>query len=109
MKKPNAPLDFLSAYDRPVANLVLGLRDLLFEEAPEAIEKVFASHPSAVWFGFCATTQEPKMTEMFCYIAGRQQAREPGLLPGGASLPDPNHVLEGEGRMRNVKSRMSAI
>ena len=32
--------DFLSAYDRAVAELALALREMLLEEAPEAQEKL---------------------------------------------------------------------
>jgi len=57
-------LDFLSLYDRPVAALALALREVVLEEAPNAVEKVYRNHRSAVWFGF-----GPKMRDMFCYIA----------------------------------------
>jgi hypothetical protein len=88
---------------------VLGLRDLLVEEAPEAIEKVFANHPSAVWFGFCVKVQEQQMVDMFCYIAASSKHVNLGFCHG-ASLPDPSQVLEGEGkRMRRVKFRSKAI
>ena len=33
-------LAFLSAFDRPVADLALALREVLLEEAPDAIEKM---------------------------------------------------------------------
>ena len=104
-ENPNGPIDFLSAFDRSVADLVLGLRDLLLHEAPEASERVFANHPSAVWFGFSPKMQEPRMADMFCYIAAASKHVNLGFCDG-ASLPDPSHVLEGEGkRMRHVKFR----
>jgi len=66
MVRPPDPqmLDFLSGYDRPVADIALALREMVLEEAPDAVEKVYQNHPSAVWFGF-----GPKMKDMFCYIA----------------------------------------
>ena len=106
MKKPNAPLDFLTTYDPVVADLALALRQILLEEVPDAVEKVFANHPSAVWFGFGTKMQEPKMADMFCYIAAASKHVNLGFCHG-ASLSDPNHVMEGEGkRMRHVKFRI---
>ena len=57
-------LNFLSTCDRTVADLALALREMVLKEAPEAVERVYQNHPSAVWFGF-----GPKMKDMFCYIA----------------------------------------
>jgi hypothetical protein len=67
---------------------------------PGFVEKVYRNHPSAVWFGF-----GPKMNDMFCYIATARGHVNLGFCRG-ASLPDPNHVLEGEGKMmRHIKFR----
>ena len=93
-------LDFLSAYDRPVADLALALREMVLEEAPDAVERVYENHPSAVWFG-----SGPKMKDMFCYIATARSHVNLDFCRG-ASLSDPNHVLEGDGKMmRHVKFR----
>jgi len=93
-------LDFLSFYDRPVAALALALREVVLEEAPNAVEKVYRNHPSAVWFGF-----GPKMKDMFCYIATAKSHVNLGFCRG-AALSDPNGVLEGDGKtMRHVKFR----
>jgi hypothetical protein len=90
--------DFLSTYDRAVAELALALREMLLEEAPEVQEKAFGNHPSAVWFGF-----GPKMSDMFCYIATASHHVNLGFCRG-ASLPDPKHALEGQGKtMRHIK------
>jgi hypothetical protein len=95
--------DFLSAYDRAVAELALALREMLLEEAPEVQEKAFGNHPSAVWFGF-----GPKMNDMFCYIATASHHVNLGFRRG-ASLPDPKQVLEGQGKtMRHIKFRSEA-
>jgi len=99
MVRPPDPqlLDFLSVYDRPVAVLALALREVVLEEAPNALEKVYRNHPSAVWFGF-----GPKMKDMFCYIATAKNHVNLGFCRG-AALSDPNRVLEGEGKiMRHV-------
>lgn len=102
MVRPPDPqlLDFLSACDSPVSGLALALREIVLEEAPDAIEKVYRNHPSAVWFG-----SGPKMKDMFCYIATARSHVNLGFCRG-ALLADPNHVLEGEGKvMRHVKFR----
>ena len=82
-------LDFLMGYDSPVGPLAIALRDILLEEAPDALEKVYRNHPSAVWFG-----SGPKMKDMFCYIATTKTHVNLGFCRG-ASLADPNHVLAG--------------
>jgi hypothetical protein len=54
----------------------------------------------AIWFGFSG-----KMKDMFCYIATNAGHVNLGF-PRGTSLPDPNRVLEGEGKtMRHIKFR----
>jgi len=92
--------DILSTLERPVAELALALRETLLEEAPDATEKIYQNHPSAVWFG-----SGPKMGDMFCYVAAARRHVNLGFCRG-ASLPDPNHVLEGAGKaMRHIKFR----
>ena len=93
-------LNFLSTCDRTVADLALALREMVLEEAPEAVERVYQNHPSAVWFGF-----GPKMKDMFCYIATAKSQVNLGFCRG-ASLSDPIRILEGDGKgMRHVKFR----
>jgi hypothetical protein len=96
-------LDFLTGYDSAVAGLALSLREMLLEEVPDTVEKVYRNHPSAVWFG-CGQ----KMSDMFCYIATAKNHVNLGFCRG-ASLSDPNHVLEGKGKiMRHVKFKSVA-
>jgi len=93
-------LNVLASYDNPVAALVLALREILLEEAPDAQERMYSNHPSAVWFG-----SGPKMKDLFCYIAAARSHVNLGFCRG-ASLSDPNRVLEGEGKMmRHIKFR----
>jgi hypothetical protein len=47
-------LRFLEAYDRPVADLALGLREIILEEAPSASESIYQVYTVAIWFGFIA-------------------------------------------------------
>src|SRR5437762_5698866 len=102
MRRPPDPqlLGFLEAYDRHIADLALALREIILEEVPDASESVYQVYTVAIWFGFSG-----KMKDMFCYIA--TNARHVNLgFPRGTSLPDPNRVLEGEGKtMRHIKFR----
>jgi len=93
-------LGFLQAYDRHISDLVLALRDVILEEAPDASESIYQVYTVAIWFGFSG-----KMKDMFCYLATNAAHVNLGF-PRGASLPDPNRVLEGEGKtMRHIKFR----
>ena len=100
MRRPPDPLllGFLEAYDRPIADLALALREIILEEAPHASESIYQVYTVAIWFGFSG-----KMKDMFCYIA--TNARHINLgFPRGSTLPDPNRVLEGDGKtMRHIK------
>jgi hypothetical protein len=100
MERPLSQLirDFLVGYDSPVGDLALALREIVLEEAPDAIESVFRNHPSAVWFG-----SSPKMKDAFCYIARAKTHVNLGFCQG-AALSDPERVFEGTGKvMRHIK------
>jgi len=100
MERPPDPqlLGFLEAYDRHIAELALALREIVLEEAPDASESIYQVYTVAIWFGFSG-----KMKDMFCYIATNAGHVNLGF-PRGAPLPDPNRVLEGEGKtMRHIK------
>jgi hypothetical protein len=100
MNRPPLPqlLGFLAAYDPAIADLALALREIVLEEAPDASESIYQVYTVAIWFGF-----SDKMKDMFCFIT--THARHVNLgLPRGAALPDPNRVLQGEGKaMRHIK------
>jgi hypothetical protein len=100
MRRPPDPqlLGFLQAYDPSIANLALALREIILEEVPDAFESIYQVYTVAIWFGFSG-----KMKDMFCYIA--TSARHVNLgFPRGSTLPDPNRVLEGDGKaMRHIK------
>ena len=96
MTRPPDPqlLGFLDAYDRPVADL----REIILDEVPDASETIYRVYTVAIWFGFSG-----KMKDMFCYIATSAEHINLGF-PRGSTLPDPNRVLEGEGKaMRHIK------
>lgn len=91
---------FLAFAERPVGPLALALRAIVLEEAPELMERIFRNHASALWFGL-----GPKMDEMVLYVAMASGHVNLGFCRG-ASMPDPDGVLEGSGRvMRHVKFR----
>lgn len=100
MRRPPDPrlLGFLEAYDRPIADLALSLREIILDEVPDASESIYRVYTVAIWFGFSG-----KMKDMFCYIA--TNARHVNLgFPRGSTLPDPNGVLEGDGKaLRHIK------
>jgi hypothetical protein len=100
MRRPPDPrlLEFLQAYDRPIVDLALALREIILEEVPDAAESVYQVYTVAIWFGLSG-----KMKDMFCYVA--TNARHINLgFPRGSSLPDPYRVLEGDGKaMRHIK------
>ena len=99
-RRPPDPrlLDFLTAYDRTITDLALALREIILEEQPDASESVYQVYTVAIWFGFSG-----KMKDMFCYITTHAGHIDLGF-PRGANLPDPNRVLEGEGKaMRHIK------
>ena len=102
MHRPPDPqlLGFLEAYDRPISDLALALREIVLQEAPDAAESIYQVYTVAVWFGFSG-----KMKDMFCYITTHAEHVNLGF-PRGTALPDPNRVLEGEGKtMRHIKFR----
>jgi hypothetical protein len=91
-------LGFLNAYDPHIADLALALREIILEEVPDASESIYQVYTVAVWFGFSG-----KMKDMFCYIATSADHINLGF-PRGSTLPDPNRVLEGEGKaMHHIK------
>ena len=101
-RRPPDPqlLGFLEAYDRHISELALALREIILEQAPDATESIYQVYTVAIWFGFSG-----KMKDMFCYIATNAGHVNLGF-PQGASLPDPNRVLEGDGKtMRHIKFR----
>lgn len=105
MRRPPHPqlLGFLTAYDRTIADLALALREIILEEQPDAAESVYQVYTVAIWFGFSA-----KMKDRFCYITTHAGHINLGF-PRGATLPDPNRILQGEGKtMRHIKFKSLA-
>jgi hypothetical protein len=86
-------LSYLAAYDPHISNLTLALRELVLEEAPGAIESVVKSYAVAIGFSF---TGKP-LKDGFCHIVTYGAHVNLGFNRG-ALLPDPNRVLEGNGK-----------
>ncbi len=100
MRRPPDPrlLGFLEAYDRSIADIALALREIIFDEVPDASESIYQVYTVAIWFGFSG-----KMKDMFCYIATNTRHVKLGF-PRGSTLADPNGVLEGDGKaLRHIK------
>ena len=94
-------LSDLAAYDPQVSNLTLALREVILEEAPDAIESIVKGYAVAIGFSF---TGKP-MKDGFCHIVVYSSHVNLGFNRG-ASLPDPNGVLIGKGKsIRHITVR----
>jgi len=87
-------LSFLASYDPHVADLTLALREVVLEEAPDAIESIVKGYAVAIGFSF---TGKP-LKDGFCHIVTYSSYVNLGFNRG-ALLPDPNRVLAGKGKM----------
>jgi len=94
-------LNYLASYDQHISNLTLGLREVVLEEAPEAVESIAKGYAVAIGFSF---TGKP-MKDGFCHIVAYSSHVNLGFNRGSL-LPDPNGVLEGTGKfIRHVTIR----
>ena len=86
-------LEYLAAYDPHVSSLALALREIVLEEAPEAIESLAKGYAVAIGFSF---TGKP-MKDGFCHVVAYSTHVNLGFNRG-AQLPDPAHLLKGTGK-----------
>ena len=86
-------LGFLAAYDPHVSSLALALREIVLEEAPEAIESLAKGYAVAIGFSF---TGKP-MGDGFCHVVAYSTHVNLGFNRG-AELPDPSRILKGTGK-----------
>jgi hypothetical protein len=94
-------LGYLAAYDPHISDLTLALREVVLEEAPEAVESIVKSYAVAIGFSF---TGKP-MKDGFCHIVTYSSHVNLGFNRG-ALLPDPNKVLVGKGKsIRHITIR----
>jgi hypothetical protein len=86
-------LGYLAAYDPHISDLTLALREVVLEEAPEAIESIVKSYAVAIGFSF---TVKP-LKDGFCHIVTYATHVNLGFNRG-AQLPDTNRILQGKGK-----------
>ena len=86
-------LGYLSAYVPHVSSLALALREIVLEEAPDAIESIAKGYAVAVGFSF---TGKP-MKDGFCHVVAYSTHVNLGFNRG-AQLSDPAHLLKGTGK-----------
>jgi hypothetical protein len=91
--------DLLSAYDPPVREIALKLRDVILEEFPSAVEQVDMP-AKLIGYGYDRTYKG-----LVCGIA-LQKSYVNLMFSKGTEMPDPDGLLEGTGkRARHIKMR----
>ena len=94
-------LGYLASYDPHIANLTLALREIVLEEAPEAIESIVKSYAVAIGFSFSGKP----LKDGFCHVVTYADHVNLGFNRG-AQLPDPSGVLVGKGKsIRHITLR----
>lgn len=87
-------LNSLATYDPRISTLALALREVVLEEAPQAIESLVNGYAVAIGFSF---TGKP-MKDGFCHVVAYPNCVNLGFNRG-ALLSDPDGVLEGAGKL----------
>jgi Domain of unknown function (DU1801) len=94
-------LNYLAPYDPRIASLALALREIVLDQAPEAIESLVNGYAVAIGFSF---TGKP-IKDGFCHVVAYKNCVNLGFNRG-ALLVDPDGVLEGTGRLiRHLRIR----
>jgi hypothetical protein len=86
-------LSYLAQCDPHISDLTLALREIVLEEAPDAVESILKGYAVAIGFSF---TGKP-LKDGFCHIVAYSTHVNLGFNRG-AQLPDPNRMLEGKGK-----------
>ena len=90
----------LSSFDLSVGELALALREMVLEEAPGSIEKVFRVYALVFWYSLTG-----RMSDAFVQIVIYPKGVNL-MFNRGAELSDPDGVLVGEGKIiRHIKVR----
>ena len=90
----------LSQFDLAVGELALGLREIVLEEAPAAVEKLFRVYALVFWYSLTG-----RMTDAFVHVVVYPKGVNL-MFNRGAELNDPDGVLVGEGKIiRHIKVR----
>ena len=84
--------EFLSQYDLPVYNAALQLRKVILPKLPGIIEQIDLP---AKMIAYC---YGQKYIEMICTIIPSKKGIKLGFYKG-AELPDPQHLLQGTGKI----------
>jgi hypothetical protein len=91
-------LEHRAPYDGTVSGLVLALRAIVLEEAPEARELLGKGYAVAIGFTFTG-----KLKDCFCHIATYAHHVNFGFNRG-TGLADPNTILTGTGKnIRHIR------
>jgi hypothetical protein len=92
--------DYINSYAPELQAIIRALREVAKKSIPEAHEMIYHA---AIGYSF---TQSP--FDRICYIAPQKKYVNFGFF-FGSHLPDPQHLLVGEGkRMRHIKVRSVA-
>jgi hypothetical protein len=90
----------LAQFDLTVGELALGLREIVLEEAPGAIEKLFRVYALVFWYSLTG-----RMADAFVHVVIYPKGVNL-MFSRGAELNDPDGVLVGEGKIiRHIKVR----
>lgn len=90
----------LSSFDLSVGELALALREMVLEEAPAAVEKMFRVYALVFWYSLTG-----KMSDAFVHVVIYPKGVNL-MFTRGAELDDPEGVLVGEGKIiRHIKVR----
>jgi len=87
-------LGYLASYDPNVSRLALAVREVVLEEAPDAVESIFKGYATVIGFSF---TGKP-LKDGFCHVVTYSSYVNLGFNRG-ALLPDPNRLLAGSGKL----------
>jgi len=100
-RPPSELVKFLQPYNREVQKLALGLRQLVLEEMAPCHENIYDAY-SAVAIGYGPTD---RLSDGVFHIAVYAKGVNLGFNQG-ATLADPNGILEGAGKqIRHIKIR----
>jgi hypothetical protein len=90
----------LSSFDLSVGELALGLREMVLDETPAAVEKIMRVYALVFWYSLTG-----KMSDAFVQVVIYPKGVNL-MFNRGAELDDPEGVLVGEGKIiRHIKVR----
>lgn len=90
----------LAAFDLGVGELALALREMVFDEAPSAVEKMIRVYALVFWYSITG-----KMSDAFVQVVVYPKGVNL-MFNRGAELEDPDGVLVGDGKIiRHIKVR----